>query len=38
MELLGEDATVTRRELPADEADRLWDGISGEHRAPPDGG
>jgi len=37
MELLGEHGTVTRRELPADEADRLWDGISGEHRAAPDG-
>ena len=37
MELLGEHGTVTRRELPADEADRLWDGIAGEHRATPDG-
>jgi excisionase family DNA binding protein len=36
MELLGEDGAVTRRELPADEADRLWDGITGEHRASPD--
>lgn len=37
MELLGEHGTVSRRELSADEADRLWDGISGEHRAAPDG-
>ena len=37
MELLGEQGTVSRRELSADEVDRLWDGISGEHRASPDG-
>jgi excisionase family DNA binding protein len=37
MELLGEHGTMTRRELSADEADRLWDGIAGEHRATPDG-
>jgi excisionase family DNA binding protein len=37
MELLGEQGAVSRRELPADEADRLWDGISAEHRASPDG-
>jgi excisionase family DNA binding protein len=37
MELLGEQGTVSRRELTADEADRLWDGISGEHSAAPDG-
>ena len=37
MELLGEPSSVTRRELSADEADRLWDGIAGEHRATPGG-
>jgi excisionase family DNA binding protein len=37
MELLGERDTVSRRELAADEADRLWNDISGEHVATPGG-
>lgn len=37
MELLGERDTVSRHELAAGDADRLWTDISGEHHTTPGG-